>query len=779
MARDGEDAAAAGGGLLSPLSVSQKLTLAFALFLLPLGYVTAKLTEQQQKAIDFANAERTGLRYLALVADAENLTHRFMRGGAAQTVHSSDLDTALERITEAQGRHGAALDVEIAYADAYTRLKAIYANGARNWAELEDADAALSALARDVGDKSNLILDPDLESYYAMDAVLMKAPALQDSLRELGTMARQVFADNRVTLVERMQIATAISFTNDARAQLDQSISASVRGAGAARLTTEMQRARSASDALSNAFVAEVDRGLKAPRRAQARIVRAEADAAGALADLHRVVRADLDQLLEQRVERFDAERLLALLIAAALFIAALFTTLVILRRGVMTPLSLLTGSIRGLSAGDYDDEVPLQQRGDEIGEIARAVEILRDVARAKIQADAARASAESANLAKSQFLANMSHELRTPLNAIIGYGELLREDAEEVANTGATRDLDRILGAARHLLGLINDVLDLSKIEAGRMEVMIETVDAREMIEDVLASVQPLAAKNDNTLLLDIGVLGASIRTDGMRLRQCLYNLASNACKFTRNGHITIHATEDMVDGKRMLRITVRDTGIGMTAAQLAQLFQAFTQADASITREFGGTGLGLMLTRHMARLLGGEITVESSPGAGSAFTLTIADAGEAPVVEAREAAPVVEGARRIIVIDDEESARDLVERALTPLGFAVASAGTAADGIALASAAPPALIILDVHLPDRSGWDVLGDLRRNAVTRDTPVIILSIDENRRESLSRGAAEHLVKPINRDVMVAAVLRLARGAEEAAAVPVAPQALSA
>jgi CheY-like chemotaxis protein len=362
-----------------------------------------------------------------------------------------------------------------------------------------------------------------------------------------------------------------------------------------------------------------------------------------------------------------------------------------------------------------------------------------------------------------------MSHKLRTPLNAIIGYAELLHEDAVESGAASAARDLERILAAGRHLLGLINDVLDLSKIEAGRIDLHPETVSPFEIVQEVIASAQPLAAKNGNVIEAVLQLDGATMRSDAMRLRQCLYNLVSNACKFTSNGRVVIRADAIGAEGHRVLRVVVEDTGIGMSPAQSARLFQPFTQADASITREFGGTGLGLMLTRHMARSMGGDVDLQSTLGVGSVFTLTIADIPELAVAElpAQIGHAVPSGGRRVLVIDDEESARDLVIRALTPLGFTVTGAPTAVEGIRIAGAERQDLILLDVHLPDRSGWDLIASLRQLPTTGDTPVIVLSVDADRRTSLSLGAAEHLVKPIQREMLAATVLRLARGAPDA------------
>ncbi len=235
-----------------------------------------------------------------------------------------------------------------------------------------------------------------------------------------------------------------------------------------------------------------------------------------------------------------------------------------------------------------------------------------------------ARALAHAANRAKSTFLANMSHELRTPLNAIIGYSELLMEEAEDLEPEEFVPDLDKIRAAGKHLLALINDVLDLSKIEAGKMQLYLEDFELRELLQDVLATAMPLAQRKHNTLTAEIA-LDATMHSDLTRVRQCLFNLLSNAAKFTDSGAITLRATRTHEAGVDMVAIEVADEGIGMTAEQLGRLFQPFSQADASTTRRFGGTGLGLAITRRICRMLGGHVGVRSEPGVGSLFTVTL----------------------------------------------------------------------------------------------------------------------------------------------------------
>jgi signal transduction histidine kinase len=257
----------------------------------------------------------------------------------------------------------------------------------------------------------------------------------------------------------------------------------------------------------------------------------------------------------------------------------------------------------------------------------------------ARLQQDAeatrlrvAKQAAEEADHAKSQFLANMSHELRTPLNAIIGYSEMLQEQAADTGQDDFIPDLEKIHSSAKHLLAVINDILDLSKIAAGKMELLPEVIDLAPLVGEVATMVRPLVQKNTNTLDVQLGPGLGTMRTDATRLRQCLFNLLSNACKFTSQGTVTLQAQRQTVGGSDWLTFRVRDTGIGMSPEQLQKLFQAFTQADASTTRKYGGTGLGLAITRKLCQMMGGDVTVESEVGKGSTFIIQLpADAEKA----------------------------------------------------------------------------------------------------------------------------------------------------
>jgi len=382
------------------------------------------------------------------------------------------------------------------------------------------------------------------------------------------------------------------------------------------------------------------------------------------------------------------------------------------------------------------------------------------------------KAAAESANQAKSTFLANMSHELRTPLNAIIGYSEMLQEQAEDEGNLDYLPDLKKIHTAGHHLLSLINAVLDLSKIEAGKTTLFLEDFSIKKAVEDVIALTQPLVQKNRNTLVLTGDPDAGSMHADALKLRQMLFNLLGNACKFTSDGQVELNVTKATTPaGEPGIQFTVRDSGIGMTPEQCAKLFQPFTQAESSTARKYGGTGLGLSITKSFSEIMGGSVRVESEQGKGSAFIVTLPLTVRDLPPEGSEAPPEASttpddqhdpatGRRLVLVIDDDPYVHDMLRRTLPRESYdlAVATAGEA--GLTRARELKPDAILLDIVLPGLDGWSVLAEIRKDPALAAIPVLILTILDQADRARATEADGFFTKPIDRERLLEALGRI-------------------
>ena len=463
--------------------------------------------------------------------------------------------------------------------------------------------------------------------------------------------------------------------------------------------------------------------------------------------------------------ERSRSENTRLIVVATVLIAVVLSAALLAIQR-IGQRLGQLTEGARLVSAGDLDYKVPVTSK-DELGELAKMFNKMtvdlkgsfETISERTAEAVAARDEALQANQAKSDFLANMSHELRTPLNAIIGITEMLKDDAEDEGRAELIEPLERIHRAGKHLLDLINEILDLSKIEAGRLELSLEEVELVPLLQEAATTAMPLAAKNGNRLEVRLTECLGRTRTDPMRLRQIVLNLLSNACRFTEHGEVLLEAKRERGDAADWLVISIADTGIGMTPEQIGRLFQDFTQADASTTRKYGGTGLGLAISRRLARLMGGDIEVESSQGSRLTFhsprrspcrhgrrgrrrrcpERSARDAGRHGLVN------------RVLVIDDEETVRDLMRRFLTREGFEIVTARDGTEGLALARELKPTLITLDVLMPGLDGWSVLESLKADPELAGIPVVMLTILDDKNKGYALGATEFVTKPIDRE----------------------------
>ena len=409
-------------------------------------------------------------------------------------------------------------------------------------------------------------------------------------------------------------------------------------------------------------------------------------------------------------------------------------------------------------------------RQGSHAEWLVLAMEDVTERRRAEGEVAKAKEAAETANRTKSLFLANMSHELRTPLNAILGFSEMLQEEAVAKNLDDFSVDLQKISTAGKHLLGLINDILDLSKIEAGKMELHLENFDISSLIAEVASTIEMQVEKNGNTLQIACAPEIGAMRADLSKVRQGLFNLVSNATKFTHGGQIRIEVEREIMDGRDWIIFRVSDTGIGLSSEQIVRLFQAFTQADASTTRRFGGTGLGLALTRRFCQMMSGDVTVHSVPGEGSVFTIKLparvsetaseralasedgtltspAPADTMPIEE-DESLPAV--GTCVLVIDDDPLQRDLMRRYLRKEGFTVYTAGGGGQGLRLARQLLPAAITLDVMMPDIDGWSVLTALKGDATLRDIPVIMLPMVDDPERGFTLGASDYATKPVDR-----------------------------
>lgn len=501
---------------------------------------------------------------------------------------------------------------------------------------------------------------------------------------------------------------------------------------------------------------------------------------------------------------REHGEATIRLLMGAVLVVGLVFgvVMLFLVERFVLSRLARLNREVSTIgTAGDLAQRVSIIGK-DELSNLAASINSMlasleqyeADRQHAAAELQSAKDHAEAANRAKSQFLANMSHELRTPLNAIIGYSEMLQEEAADLDCEAFLPDLGRIHHAGKHLLGLINDILDLSKIEAGKMDLFLETFDIRSLVDEVTSTISSIQ-QNGNRFSVECAANIGTMHADLTKVRQNLLNLLSNASKFTKHG--TIQLMVEKVEGESissdsepiaaagretqdetqagtssgvprtrsplmpqpvsLIRFTVTDTGIGMTHDQLERLFEPFTQADASTTRKYGGTGLGLAIVKRFCQMMNGNITVQSAVGQGSSFTMTLPQQVPDPkaMLLPVPRSPVLPQAPTILVIDDDPTVHDLMHRFLSKEGYHIESATTAQEGLERAKLLRPSAITLDVMMPKRDGWSVLSALKSDPQLADIPVIMLTMVDEKNLGYAMGVSDYLLKPIDRDRLLA------------------------
>jgi signal transduction histidine kinase/DNA-binding response OmpR family regulator len=424
-----------------------------------------------------------------------------------------------------------------------------------------------------------------------------------------------------------------------------------------------------------------------------------------------------------------------------------------------------------------------VQRVSDRLADEVRERKLMESLLAHNVKiADEARERAEEANRTKSEFLANMSHELRTPLNAIIGYSEILEEDAADQGQDSLINDIKKIRNAGKHLLSLINDVLDLAKIESGKVDLYLESFDVNKMVKDVVDTLQPTCEKNNNKMVVNCPDNIGLMRSDFTKVRQSLFNLLSNASKFTHNGEVKLTVQQEVFKAKngetqKFLHFIVQDTGIGMKPEHCKKLFQAFSQADSSTTRKYGGTGLGLAITQNFINMMGGEVAVESEYGVGSTFTLKLPQIAR-PVMskseEFDESTATVSSilinpllTKTVLVIDDNHHDRKFLHRYLSNEGYNVVMAVNGKQGLQMAKEIVPDMITLDVMMPEMDGWETLVALKNDPFLVNIPVVMSSIIEDRHLAQTLGAVDYLAKPVDKERLLKVVdkhiARSARG----------------
>ena len=433
-----------------------------------------------------------------------------------------------------------------------------------------------------------------------------------------------------------------------------------------------------------------------------------------------------------------------------------------------------LEGEAQKLILEDIKKMTELAKEGDDAGNEEASVELMSlaftrmsDEVNALISArtsemETSRDEARDANAEKTRFFANMSHELRTPLNAILGYGEMLAEDCEDLGYDDLLPDLKKITSAGSHLLSLINNILDISKIEAGRMELYLTSFEIEGMVDTIKDVTGPLAAANDNGFKVNLEDALGSMTQDETKIRQCLTNFLSNGFKFTSNGTVTLDVDTFFEEDIEMIRFSVSDTGEGMSEEGLSKVFREYEQAERSTSAKHGGTGLGLPITKKLAEMMGGDVIVTSELGVGSVFTLYVPR--ECPqdydeVEESNTIDKLTEEEKIVVLIDDDVAMHDLIRRTLSKIGLKLVGAIDGEKGMQIVREVKPKLLLLDVLMPGRDGWSILKECKSDPELKEMPVVMVSQLSQDVLSQSLGADDYLTKPINRELFLETVTR--------------------